>query len=409
MSEKTFKSKFSRETVDRIVDLYVNKMIGSTKISKQTGVSLASVKDILDREGIQARTMEQRVTNRRIRDLEMASIYNKGATSDELAKQFGIDRGTVVAALNRVGVKLKQAWELNIKYSVNHNAFDELTDETCYWIGFLMADGSVHMSHRSGGVSLTLAIIDIDHVESYKNFVGFDGDVKIGESACLGKKFKKASVRFTSPQIADRLQKFGVVPRKSLIAEAKGGMENNIWFWRGVVDGDGALFMDKPRGTCRLPSPIFYLVGSEMIVSQFCRFIESEIEGMQMKPRKCGKNLWCAEKSQRKALQIVHLLYDDARFSLKRKAEKAKEFFEWEHLPRLKGAPVRFTKEDEAWIVEQYNNGVSGKQMCRVYGVCSKRITWVLNKHGITVTQYPKNDPRHIPGRISPIAKRQNT
>jgi hypothetical protein len=48
-----------------------------------------------------------------------------------------------------------------IKRLVNHEAFDVVTDDAAYWIGFLFSDGSV-FHKKNGGRTIQLRLSEID-------------------------------------------------------------------------------------------------------------------------------------------------------------------------------------------------------------------------------------------------------
>lgn len=66
-----------------------------------------------------------------------------------------------------------------------------------------------------------------------------------------------------SNRICDKLAEYGIVPRKSKIAEIPESMKNNRHFWRGMIDGDGWVSL-KMLGLC----------GTLSVVSSFRQFIE---------------------------------------------------------------------------------------------------------------------------------------
>ena len=57
--------------------------------------------------------------------------------------------------------------------SENYGKFEKLTDlenlESCYWLGFLLADGHIH---KQMNIQMNLSIKDKDHILKLKNFIG---------------------------------------------------------------------------------------------------------------------------------------------------------------------------------------------------------------------------------------------
>ena len=57
-------------------------------------------------------------------------------------------------------------------YTINENVFNEITEESAYWIGFLMADGCIATRKSSPYISLRISEVDIEHIEKFRSFLG---------------------------------------------------------------------------------------------------------------------------------------------------------------------------------------------------------------------------------------------
>lgn len=203
--------------------------------------------------------------------------------------------------------------------NVNHNSFSEITPESAYWIGLLMADGCI--AHDRSLVQLHL--IDEEHVIKFQKFTKCMLPVRIRKT---GKRsFAKKPqyiLRFTSNKIAEDLAHYGVIPRKSLIAEAKNGIENSRDFWRGVIDGNGVVGFINIRGKARAG---ISLSGSFVLLEQFRKFIAYNLPEITAKvyPSSQKKKLFQIGWTREPAEKIIRLLYQDSCESLKRKYGKA--------------------------------------------------------------------------------------
>lgn len=144
------------------------------------------------------------------------------------------------------------------KYSHNPDAFKETTDESAYWIGFLMADGCISEAKGSQTrVRLVLKKEDIDHLQKFKEFVKSDKPIYEYDHN------KSVEFSLNSSKMVKDLIHWGVTPRKSLTAKAHPDLEMNPHFWRGIIDGDGCIHTNK-KGYKAL-----ILIGSEFICKQF--------------------------------------------------------------------------------------------------------------------------------------------
>ena len=64
---------------------------------------------------------------------------------------------------------------------LNHEAFDIVTNDAAYWIGFLFADGSVIKQQKGAPqVQLRLSEVDRGHLEKFRHFL--DSTHAIGTS-----------------------------------------------------------------------------------------------------------------------------------------------------------------------------------------------------------------------------------
>jgi hypothetical protein len=188
---------------------------------------------------------------------------------------------------------------------VNHAAFDTITPESAYWIGFLMADGCVH----SNMIVLALAAKDADHVCRFAAFLGLRRPPNHYAD--------KSVVTVNSSRLIDRLASFGVVPRKSKTAEAL-ALTDNRDFWRGVVDGDGSVFFVK-----RLPGyPFISLCGSRRLMDQFSHYVGTVL-GRNEPPVRPHKQIWSVGVGGAPATTIIRTLYEGCSVALPRKMEKA--------------------------------------------------------------------------------------
>src|SRR5208282_5274398 len=129
------------------------------------------------------------------------------------------------------------------RHLVNHQAFDVVSDDAAYWIGFLFADGSVIQRQKGAPlVQLRLSEIDRSHVENFRQFIGSTHTISTSPPGNFGGYRSRASVRFAvnSRGLAARLLEMGRY--EGPIAPELAASRH---FWRGVVDGDGSIFFLK--------------------------------------------------------------------------------------------------------------------------------------------------------------------
>ncbi len=198
-------------------------------------------------------------------------------------------------------------------------AFNEpLTPEAKYWLGFLLADGCVSRTTLSCG----LKEIDLNHLIKLRSFLKAEDRVPICYVPKSGYgKFPNFKLMIASRLLTERLKEFGIVPRKSLVAKPVKGLENDIDFWRGMLDGDGAIYVGHPFGS----KPLFNLglYGAWEVVTGFVKFCEPIIDKtLLITP---AKNIHVAKTSGKFAKKIAKLLYYKNCLALDRKLKIVQE------------------------------------------------------------------------------------
>jgi hypothetical protein len=165
--------------------------------------------------------------------------YLAGESTGKLAREFGVSDVALLRRLKNQGVVRRDASLARRQYPLWDAAFDVLTPEAAYWIGFLMADGCVHDETK---VTLGLAEKDRGHIEKLRAFLR-SPERPIQHVPQNG----SCALKIHSRQIVDALVKHGVTPRKSLTAKAGPEVQGLPAFWLGVLDGDGSLEPQKKR------------------------------------------------------------------------------------------------------------------------------------------------------------------
>ena len=295
-------------------------------LAEELGVSAWWIVKTLRENGVSIRcqgnatlTSEQRT--------EVIRLYLSGTAMCQLAKQFHINKSGVSQLLHRRGVEIRPLAIAKRSHSLRDDAFDELTEEARYWIGFLMADGCVHgKPEQTPRISLGVAEPDLPHLLRFRRFLGSSHRVYQGKGGhCNGYKcLPTCMLTVTSSRLAERLASFGVLPRKSLTAKVE-QLESDRHFWRGAVDGDGWVTLQTTKG---YTFPLIGLVGSLQLVEQFYEFVLSIGCVMKAKPNK-QMNIWCFRTAGTFALQMVQHLYADCEVALPRKHRIAREILQW--------------------------------------------------------------------------------
>ena len=236
---------------------------------------------------------------------EICHRYRNGETSPRLGTIFNVSGSTIRYLLERHGIPRRSRRDAQLKYSCDETAFDIVTEESAYWIGFLMADGSI-CNHKSGSpeIVLTLSAKDKEHLEEFRSFLRSSHSIVVFTRKIKTGEYPVACFRVRSSRLTKALAAFGVVPHKSLTAHVI-GLEDNRHFWRGVIDGDGNLTHHlNHRSRCSR----LQLVGSQILLHQFAGFVQTHVSGKSITVRP-HKSIYEVCLYGLSAIRTMNLLY----------------------------------------------------------------------------------------------------
>lgn len=260
--------------------------------------------------------------------IEICERYLAGENSSGLAVIYEVNSGTIRNILERNSISRRSLSEVHRTCTLNQAAFAKQTPEALYWAGFLMADGCVQLSTiRLPYISIELSARDTKHVKKFKQFLSSSHKITMAKRKYQTGYTNSARLQVSSQQLADDLALYGVIPRKSLVAEATSVASGSIDFWRGVIDGDGCLGLYYSSPTRPNKDPLLQLYGAKPLMEQFLAFVKTHIK-TKATVRPAGTIFQISLKSA-PALKIIKLLYKDCTLALSRKHRKALEMLNW--------------------------------------------------------------------------------
>ena len=224
---------------------------------------------------------------------EVISLYNEGYGTLELAKKFNLHRVTIQSILKRNNIKLRKGTPVHY----NIHFFDEYNESSCYWAGFIAADGYIRSDRAA--VTIHLANTDYEHLLKLAQTTRYEGNVNVSKNACYitfaGEWFQKS--------LAD---KFDIHPRKTFdIAISEKIPKDMIkHFIRGYFDGDGCV-----TGTNKFIRANF-TSGSKTLLNQLTNYFYDNgirVRNKENKPPICHYTIsyGCTN-----ALKVLGILYD---------------------------------------------------------------------------------------------------
>lgn len=195
--------------------------------------------------------------------------YLRGRSTCQISKDYQVSDGCISYILQQNGVTLRKRGEANRQYTVNQKAFSEITPASCYWAGFLMADGNIcNKGNNRLCITLELSKKDKNHLELFRKFLLTDKPLYYRKRISFNKLHAYARLEIQSSQIYhDLISQFGIQPNKTFTAKTNKDIINSIDFWRGMIDGDGWIVNGRQFSIS--------LMGSLPIIKQYQKFLQS--------------------------------------------------------------------------------------------------------------------------------------
>jgi DNA-directed RNA polymerase subunit RPC12/RpoP len=164
-----------------------------------------------------------------------AKIFAKARTAHAVGNKYRL--GQMVSDLTRAKMSASRIGRRNLKYHFNEHAFDILTPQAAYWLGFIYADGYIQSRHNA--LVLTLKATDKSLLEAFRAFL--HSDHPIIDSPYFDGRIKSVFI-VRSPHLIIRLAELGVYQKKSFTIKFPDlPRELQSDFIRGYFDGDGCL------------------------------------------------------------------------------------------------------------------------------------------------------------------------
>lgn len=272
---------------------------------------------------------------------KVLELIDEGLAVAEISKKLNCSTSSVSSVLKRFNVKAKKVLNKN---SIDHNYFDIIdTEHKAYFLGFIIADGSIASTNKSGhngGGRFSINIQKEDEyiLEKLKMDLNSNGKIttRIYNSGVTNRK-PQCSFRWTSMEMALTLEKkYNIKSNKTYDFNFEFPFDQipKIYlgsFIRGFIDGDGCFESNKGKFT---PS----IVGtSKTWILQIGELISKETGLVYKIYEHKGKTCtyyslrWSAERKDKliKITKLYEFLYKDSTIFLKRKRDKIESYLEY--------------------------------------------------------------------------------
>lgn len=197
----------------------------------------------------------------------------------------------------------------------NLSAFNSYNEESCYWAGFLAADGNVD---RKGRIRLMLNYDDILHLEKFKTYLKSTHKVSSNTST-----YNRCSFEFTNKQMCNALtDNFNIVPEKSLVLQFPSLISGDMikHFIRGYFDGDGSVcesFSNKNSITATLYAT--FVGGSYDFIQHIFTYFSNTLGTVgHLQDFGTGKK-WQIKYNTNDAKLVLSYMYENSKIYLDRK------------------------------------------------------------------------------------------
>lgn len=292
-------------------------------VADHFGVSVSVITPLFRKYGVKLHKTWKPISS--AQQKELVTKYMAGKSTYKLATEYGLTPDGILKCIKRQGTAARPRGYRNRRLPLDESVFDTITEESAYWIGFLMGDGCVRKSRDGHRLMLALAERDRGHLESFRAFLksghaiveSIRGDVKINKAYDPNVRRLQVCFAVPSKRLVEAVGQYGIVPRKTHVARVI-GLEHDRHFWRGAIDADGCLTTNRGK------TPCIYLCGARPLMEQFSAFVRAHVDCTASVAT--TRSIYRVSTSCRPALALMRLLYEDCTVALPRKLGRAHEY-----------------------------------------------------------------------------------
>lgn len=239
---------------------------------------------------------------------EIIEHFKNNGSTYSLMKKLNCDRSSINSFNKHYKIITKSKKEIDDdRRVVKTNPFNG-SKESNYWLGLLAADGSIYNNR----ISLSLKESDLEHVEKFKKFIGYDIPIIKVSKTINNNIFYAYRAYFRSKLIASYLNELGITENKSMTIEYYGILTRD--FLRGLIDGDGFI---RKNG-----DEVSIVTGSINFANQLTEYIKKEFN-INCTSAKKVKNIYRIGVYGKKQVYKLLSIYKDADIYLERKYQNA--------------------------------------------------------------------------------------
>jgi len=240
----------------------------------------------------------------------MKEHYGVDLYAKDIAEILGRTHDSVFSKARQVGLSAPYGGRWS-KIKVNYDVFERIdTPEKAYWFGFLKADAYI----SENGFALELKKEDKYVLQKFAGFIG------LNKEPVERKGRNSAYLCIYQKQIYDAFKKAKLKDNNIPVFEDDGLFK---YFLRGLIDGDGCVYIDK-----RSENIGWCLYGDKKLLSEVKNKLESlGFDLGKINDARGEQNCRIGMVGNKKALSFLKWLYDGREdLALKRKKNIVKKF-----------------------------------------------------------------------------------
>jgi intein/homing endonuclease len=245
---------------------------------------------------------------------EIIKDYLLGMQNWELSAKYKLHRTTITRILKKSKINLQK---IKSKKNINENFFSLYNSDSCYWAGFILADGYIRKNRNTLHIKLKKSD-DLHLLKFLKSLCADDHKIHYSESYCY--------IDICSDKIKhDLLMYFDITSKKTYTAIISKKIPNSHMrdFIRGYFDGDGCITYTTTHtisfvGTFEVLDFLRNLFYDEIKITLKSKNIVPPISNFK-------NNVGTINYSGKNAKKILDFMYKNSGIFLKRKFDLYKK------------------------------------------------------------------------------------
>jgi hypothetical protein len=250
-------------------------------------------------------------------DCVLKDLYGTMSYKD-MVPIFNVPRTNIARRAQTLGISGKDPHIKSLvkrKYDLNEEFFKYQTPLSCYWAGFISADGC--LCKKDSGVIMALSRKDRDHLKLFLKDICSNSpifDFETNSSKNKEGKYAASKVTIYSKKFRKDLElNFNLTPKKSLTYVPPKFLNEKceLAFFKGIIDGDGTTSENKNVVTLGLIGSSFVIDWAENLMEEIEPKLPHHKRGRYYYPEKSeAQTIKCSGTRAHKILSKVRCSVD---------------------------------------------------------------------------------------------------